>query len=353
MLRRLAFPALAVCLAVYGVSAAASGSKDCASGDPNLGIEACTAFLELKGQPALNRASAYNTRGHAFEAKGDMDDAIADYGRAIGVDPKNAAAYRYRGHAYKDKGDLDRAMADYNRAIELDPKSADAHTGRGAGFEARGDLDRAIASYSRAIELDPHLALAYNGRGNCYKAKGDLDRAIADYSRAIELDPKFPYAYFNRAAAHEASKDFGKALADRAKAAELRSKENESPWRLSLAKASDGGFRGASTDAFRSLALKEAKEETRLKVFDVSRGRAAGKVRPQSGRRFASRLKSGVSREWAGEARVRRWSYRGRERFAERVDHPHRRHGVRASHRPRRGSWELEAMNTINGTHRD
>ena len=176
-----------------------------------------------------------------------MDDAIADYGRAIGIEPKNAVAYRDRGHAYKDKGDLDRAMADYNRAIELEPKSADTITAT-APASRPGAISTAP---SPAIATPSNSIRAWRSRimaaAIADKAKGELARAIADYSRAIELDPEFPYAYVNRAAAHEASKDFGKALADRAKAAELRSKENESPWQPSLTS--------------RSFGLKEAKKE--------------------------------------------------------------------------------------------
>lgn len=390
MLRRILFPAFALSLSVCGVFAAAAGLKDCASDDPNLGIKACTAILELKGQPPLNRAYAHHARGNAYAAEGDLDSAIADYGHAlelnpnfvfaytgrgnayeakgdlaraiadyshaIELDPKFAFAYSGRGHAYKDKGDLDRAMADFSRAIELDPKHAGAHNGRGASFEAKGDFDRAIASYSRAIELDPNFVLAYNGRGNSYKAKGEMDRAIADYNRAIELDPRFTYAYSNRAAAHEASKDFGKALADRAKAAELHAKAQKSLWRLGLSKAFAGDFRGASADLLRSLGVKEAKEAgkvkdekeakelTRAAASELPPGHAAATALLQSGMRYASR-KTGVSRKWTAGTRGRRWRSHGYERYAEHSDRHRRRHGARTSHRSRRTGWYEEAMN--------
>jgi tetratricopeptide (TPR) repeat protein/DNA-directed RNA polymerase subunit RPC12/RpoP len=107
-------------------------------------------------------------------------------------------AYNNRGTAKETKGDLDGAIADYNRAIELDPKLAQAYNNRGRCKEAKGDLDAAIADHNRAIELDPTYASAYNQRGNAKEAKGDPDGAIADYNRAIELDPKLTIAYNNR-----------------------------------------------------------------------------------------------------------------------------------------------------------
>ena len=114
----------------------------------------------------------------------------------VGVSIRDA--YYNRGAAKIEKGDLDGAIADYNRAIELNPKDARAYYNRGIAKRAKGDLDGAIADFSRAIELDPKYAIAYNNRGIAKDDKGDLDGAIADYNRAIELDPKLAIAYNNR-----------------------------------------------------------------------------------------------------------------------------------------------------------
>jgi tetratricopeptide (TPR) repeat protein len=141
---------------------------------------------------------AYYNRGAAKIEKGDLDGAIADYNRAIELNPKDARAYYNRGIAKRAKGDLDGAIADFSRAIELDPKYAIAYNNRGIAKDDKGDLDGAIADYNRAIELDPKHAVAYNNRGFDKEARGDLDGAIADYNRAIELDPKLAIAYNNR-----------------------------------------------------------------------------------------------------------------------------------------------------------
>ena len=54
--------------------------------------------------------------------KGELDKAIADFSKAIEIDPKSAIAYNNRGWAYEGKKDYDRAIADYSKAIEIDPK---------------------------------------------------------------------------------------------------------------------------------------------------------------------------------------------------------------------------------------
>ncbi len=57
-----------------------------------------------------------------YQAKGDLDRAIDDYTRAIGLDPEYARAYRARGEAYKAKGDMGRATADFQKSAELEQK---------------------------------------------------------------------------------------------------------------------------------------------------------------------------------------------------------------------------------------
>src|SRR6266540_3170541 len=147
-------------------------------------------------------APYYNNRGLAREAKGDHDGAIADYNRAIDLNPKYAGAYNNRGLAKQAKGDLDGAIADYNCAIELCPKQPRAYMNRGFAKQAKGDHDGAIADYNRAIELAAKLAIF------C------VDGTIADYNRAIELDPKQPKAYINRGFAKQAKGDVDSAIAD-------------------------------------------------------------------------------------------------------------------------------------------
>ena len=65
-----------------------------------------------------------------------------------------------RGNAYQAKGDLARAIADYDRAIQLNPAFADAYNNRGAAYRGKGDLNRAIADYQAALRVDPRLEAA-------------------------------------------------------------------------------------------------------------------------------------------------------------------------------------------------
>jgi len=91
---------------------------------PEAAISGCTAVINSGREWGRSLSIAYMSRGLAYKANGDLDRALADYTKAIELDPKDAYAYYNRGLHYRAKGDLDHAIADYRKAIELDPKDA-------------------------------------------------------------------------------------------------------------------------------------------------------------------------------------------------------------------------------------
>jgi superkiller protein 3 len=70
--------------------------------------------------------SHYNL-GVALKAKGQLEEAIEAYRKAIQLDPNYANAYSNLGSALYDKGQLEEAIEAYRKAIQLDPNYADAY----------------------------------------------------------------------------------------------------------------------------------------------------------------------------------------------------------------------------------
>ena len=84
-------------------------------------------------------ADTYYYRGYTFHYMDEIDNAIADYSKAITINPKHAWAYLFRAHAYEDKGNYERAFSDYMKANEINPKIEEEYLG--LFFEGSENID--------------------------------------------------------------------------------------------------------------------------------------------------------------------------------------------------------------------
>ena len=166
----------------------------------------------IKLNPDL--AVVYNNRGNAKFELDQHAEAIADYDKAIKLNPDLAEAYNNRGAAKATSGQHAEAIADCDKAIELNPDYTDAYNNRGNAKFELGDYGGGMADYDRAIELNPDYTEAYNNRGLAKAASGDPEGAIADYDKAIKLNPDYVKAYNNRGNAKVASGQHAEAIAD-------------------------------------------------------------------------------------------------------------------------------------------
>lgn len=132
-----------------------------------------------------------NDRATRLLRAGDIDAAIADLNEAIRIDPKLASAYVNRGVAYDQKGDLRRALADYEAALAIEPGRV-AYMNRGNVFNALGQHDRAIADYQAALKLEPLSSITLLNLAIAYRQAGRYEEALraAEHSYRLKTEPR-------------------------------------------------------------------------------------------------------------------------------------------------------------------
>ena len=74
-----------------------------------------------------NAATTYNNRGLAWLGAAQFEKAVADFDKALSLNPKDVLAYNNRGVARQDSGDYEKAIIDFEQALKLDPDFALAH----------------------------------------------------------------------------------------------------------------------------------------------------------------------------------------------------------------------------------
>jgi tetratricopeptide (TPR) repeat protein len=88
-----------------------------------------------------------------------------------------AEDHYYAGIDFFGEGKLDEAIAEYNRALELEPKFTDALHGLAQAYHAKQDFDRTIEAAQRIVALDPEDILAWTTISRAYQRKGMIPQA--------------------------------------------------------------------------------------------------------------------------------------------------------------------------------
>lgn len=190
-----------------------------------------TRYLEL--DPGLN---AIRWKAGLNRSLGNDEAAVADYGVAIGLSPRNVSLYAERAATYQSMQRFGEAIADLTKALEIDHSEVRLHERAKMYFDQK-TFDKTIEDCTAAIALDSQYDSCYELRGDAHLQLGDVAKALADATRAIELALKslngagdedrfvteniaLPYMYALRGEVHERSGEKSKAIADYRKALE-------------------------------------------------------------------------------------------------------------------------------------
>lgn len=101
-------------------------------------------------------ADEHIKRGNFLHDRGDLEGAIAEFDRAIAINPNQPFYHFNRGNARKDKREFDFAISDYNKAISIDANIPDVYDNRGVARMSKGDLDGAVSDFNIAITINPN-----------------------------------------------------------------------------------------------------------------------------------------------------------------------------------------------------
>ena len=182
--------------------------------DPRGGREAVAALLDRALATDPDCALAWY--GRAWTAIGAADQGLEAIERAIALDPAEPAYYGFRGRLWLGQGfeHYDRALADYDRALALDPSLARVVEHRASVLVWTERYDEGIAAFTRLIELRPDDFEAWGQRAGTKMRKGDFRGAVDDYSQALRMNPDYALGRIGRASMLEELEDYEAAIAD-------------------------------------------------------------------------------------------------------------------------------------------
>lgn len=96
---------------------------------------------------------AHTNQGTTYSKKGNYQQAIQEYDKAIAINPSYTTAYYNRSVAYTKTGQYDRAINDCNKVLQLDPKHANSYYTRGVSYWHLGSKSQAVKDLQAAAKL--------------------------------------------------------------------------------------------------------------------------------------------------------------------------------------------------------
>jgi tetratricopeptide (TPR) repeat protein len=128
------------------------------------GLRTEVRYLDWRDDYTISRSaigvSPGSTKAHfnyavACQQRGDLEEAIQGYGKAIAIWPEYGDAHRNLADLYLVSGRLDEALQHYREALRPQPYNVDYLIGMGKALFASGDAPGALNALERAVSLDP------------------------------------------------------------------------------------------------------------------------------------------------------------------------------------------------------
>ena len=135
---------------------------------------------------------AYNNLGIIQLRRGQIAEAIAQFTKALAIDPDYAEAHYNLANALVRSGALDEAIPRYTRAIELNPKIVGAYVNLATILLQRGRAAEAVSKLQAAISIAPQNAGARATLGAALARSGRISEAVEHLRAAAQANPISP-----------------------------------------------------------------------------------------------------------------------------------------------------------------
>ena len=223
------------------------------------------AIHSLSAKAETNNANSFYKKGLKKYDQNDLKGALAEFTKAIKINPEYGDAYYNRGLVKKELLDIQGAIEDYTKAIKINPNDGRAYYDRAILKEGRRDFQGAIEDYKKAINIDPNNGRAFYNRAILYSSynkailkkgqKRDIKGAIKDYMKLIKINPNDVLAYYYRAILKEGQTDIKGAIGDYTKVIKINPEYGDAYYNRALLKQELQDNKGAIEDYTKAIKI--------------------------------------------------------------------------------------------------
>lgn len=225
--------------------------------------ESCEKSLTLDGKMAAGQLCL----GTIDVGSGNYEHAVAEFQRALDVEPTSDAAYRGLGFAYQRLGQFNEAEKTYQSAITLRPQYWAGYSWLGMFYSGQARYEDAAKAFQRVVDLAPDSFRGYSNLGSTLNELGRYSGAIEMLQRSIAIRPTAA-AYSNLGNSYFYSKRFAEAVEPYEKAVRLEHRDYRLWRNLADADYWAPGRRAQAPGAYRQ-AIALAREDLKVNPRDT------------------------------------------------------------------------------------
>lgn len=147
--------------------------------------------LAIKKLPKKDKeytGRAYASRAHLYAIAGDTITALADFDKAIRINPDDEDVQEALGQMLYELKRYDEADNAYRRIIAINPTSVMGYMGLGRDAYAIGAFEEAIRQYDNVIRMYDDYSSGYAFRAESYLKLGKYIEAIDDITKSLSID---------------------------------------------------------------------------------------------------------------------------------------------------------------------
>ncbi|HZO99636.1 MAG TPA: tetratricopeptide repeat protein, partial [Terriglobia bacterium] len=168
--------------------------------------ELAARMLARLAQVAPESAQMHRILAQAQQSQDDFTGAIAQYRKALEIDPKLSGLHFELGQAIlassTDEPARAEAEQEFRLALDENPNDANSHYMLGEIEWLRNKPGEALKHYSEAVQIRPDFVDAQIAMGKALTALGRPAEALARLTEAARLDPQNEVAHYRLAQAY-------------------------------------------------------------------------------------------------------------------------------------------------------
>jgi tetratricopeptide (TPR) repeat protein len=134
-------------------------------------------------------AATYYLRGKSYRSAKQYPEAVADYLKAVEIDPKMDIAFYEMGASYQEMNNHAKAVEAFNQAIALKENNAGYFYARCVSESWLNKFGEAANDCRKATSLKPGDADMLATLGRLYEDQGNKAQAIETYKAALAINP--------------------------------------------------------------------------------------------------------------------------------------------------------------------